>query len=128
MTKILIVEDSMFQRNRIKRVLAQYDYVILEAGDGHDALEMVTTHTPDCILLDLLMPGMDGLEVLTILKSRKAQIPVIVTTADIQESTRQRCLELGAIAMITKPYTNAELREIIKQVMERSQEISNGRD
>jgi twitching motility two-component system response regulator PilH len=124
--KILIVDDSVFQRNRVKRVLAQYDYEILEGSDGHAALEMVAAHTPDCMLLDLLMPDMDGWKVLAALRERGMQIPVIVLTADIQESTREQCLELGAVAVLTKPFSNNELREIIGQVVERGKEMSNG--
>lgn len=124
--KILIVDDSVFQRNRIKRVLAQYDYEILEGSDGHAALKMVAAHTPDCMLLDLLMPDMDGWEVLATLRERGIQVPVIVITADIQASTREQCLELGAVAVLTKPYSNNELRDIIGQVLERGEEMSNG--
>ncbi len=128
MTKILIVDDSQFQRNRIKRALKQEGYVLLEGKDGHEALEMSATHAPDCMLLDLLMPNMDGIEALMALRERSIEVPVIVLTADIQDSTRERCLELGVAAIISKPYNRDELRDTISKIVGDRSEATDERN
>lgn len=117
MTTILIADDSAFQRKNIRRALQQDSYTILEASSGREALEMVDANPTDCILLDLIMPQEDGLSVLAALRDRGLAIPVIVITADVQTSTRQQCLDLGAAAVINKPQYGAELRAVIKAVL-----------
>ncbi len=117
MTTILIADDSAFQRKNIRRALQQDGYTILEASNGREALEMVDTNPIDCILLDLIMPQEDGLSVLTALRDRGLAIPVLVITADVQTSTRQQCLDLGAAAVINKPQDGAELRATIQDIL-----------
>lgn len=107
MASILIVEDSLLSRRVFTKMLKAEGYEILEASSGPEALEILRTQTPDCMLLDLLMPEMEGREVLKIMRQQGLQIPTIVITADIQMSTRQECLDLGAIAVIHK-IPNAE--------------------
>lgn len=107
MALILIIEDSWLSRRVFVKMLKAEGYETLEATSGPEALEMLRTQKPDCILLDLLMPEMEGREVLRIMQQQGLQIPVIVITADIQMSTRQECLALGAIAVIHK-IPNAE--------------------
>jgi two-component system, response regulator, stage 0 sporulation protein F len=99
---LLIVEDSWLSRRVICKILKEKGYEILEAASGPEALEILQSKSPDCILLDLLMPEMEGREVLKILREQGSKIPVIVITADIQKTTRSECLELGAIAVINK--------------------------
>ncbi len=121
MTKILVIDDSSFQRGRIREILKKIDdYEIQEAADGRQGLEMITTFAPDCILLDLLMPGMDGLSFLRTLQKQEQHTPVIVLTADIQETTRQECLKLGAKEVFHKPLSPSEtdkLRTVINNVL-----------
>ena len=118
MAQVLVLEDSAYQRGKIRRALAAEGYELLEAVNGHEGLEMLATNTPDCILVDLLMPEMDGAAVLQSLHSQGINIPVIVLTADIQEGTRQRCLELGAAVVITKPLQEGELVDAVRQVID----------
>ena len=117
MARILIVEDSGYQRMKILRVLKAEGHETLEAGDGQAGLEMAATHAPDCILLDLIMPQTGGLAVLEALRDQGAKIPVIVFTADIQETTRKQCFELGAIGFINKPVKENELRNAISSAL-----------
>lgn len=117
MAQILVIEDSAYQRRKIRRALAMEGYELLEAVNGYEGLEMIAANTPDCILVDLLMPEMDGLAVLQSLHSQGTNIPVIVLTADIQDGTRQRCMELGAAAFISKPLQEDELVNAIRQVI-----------
>lgn len=109
MTLLLIVEDSWLSRRVLCKILKEKGYEILEAASGPEALEILRSKSPDCILLDLLMPEMEGREVLKILREQGSKIPVIVITADIQKTTRSECLELGAIAVINKIPDSEEL-------------------
>ncbi len=117
MARILVVDDSAYQRNKVRRATNTTEYELCEASNGRDGLDMVTTYAPDCILLDLIMPEMDGIEVLQILRDRGENVPVIVLTADIQESTRQQCLELGAVTFINKPLKENEILDAINQTI-----------
>lgn len=116
MALILIVDDAAFSRRMIRKFLQADGYEILEAVNGREGLEMVGTHNPDCILLDLLMPDVNGFEFLKILQEQGAKIPTIIISADIQDSSRNQGLELGATAFINKPPKQEELRKTVQQV------------
>lgn len=113
MPNILVIEDSQYQRTRICRILEAAGHQTLQATNGREGLHMAATHQPDCVLLDLIMPEMDGVEVLEQLHARGAHLPVIVVSADIQESTRQHCLDCGAAAFLNKPPQPDELQAAI---------------
>lgn len=117
MSLILIIDDSSFQRRMIKKDIAAEGHEIIEAGNGQEGLEMIASHAPECVFLDLLMPEMDGPTVLENLRDQESEIPVIVLTADIQESIKERCLELGAITVINKPLKTDELRAALVQAL-----------
>lgn len=122
MTSILVVEDSWLTRRVICKILRAEGYETLEASSGPEALEMLGTQTPDCMLLDLLMPDMEGREVLQAMQEKGFKIPVIVITADIQSTTREECMELGAIAVIHKMPNSDELIGWIKKALSASEE------
>ena len=103
MARLLIVDDSKFQRLQVTEILQGAGYEVLEAGGGQEGIDLAVRDRPDCIVLDLLMPDVDGLEVLKRLGEIKLEIPVIVLTADIQETTHQMSLELGAREILGKP-------------------------
>lgn len=117
MAVVLVVEDSSFTRKTLCRILEAEGYGTLEAGNGYEGLEKVTLYSPDCILLDLLMPEVNGFEVLEILQAQGSKIPVIAITADIQQSVRQRCFELGAKKFLNKPPNLDEVRKAVKDVL-----------
>jgi CheY-like chemotaxis protein len=119
--KVLIIDDSLFQRRNIRKSLQPCDYDIQEASTGREGLEMLTTFAPDCIILDILMPEIDGLGFLRILKAQGNTTPIIVLTADIQHSTSQECIELGATHIVHKPLSHTEaekLRQMIHTLFE----------
>jgi CheY-like chemotaxis protein len=117
MTNILMVDDSPMMRRFLAMSLASEGYDIKEAQGGVEAIEMISTTPPDCMLLDLLMPDLSGLEVLATLKEQKVRFPVIVMTADVQESTQKKCFELGAFRVLNKPPKGDELTCAIREAL-----------
>ncbi|WP_017714933.1 response regulator [Kamptonema formosum] len=117
MALILIVDDAQIMRIMVRRILQKEGHDILEASNGQEALQMAQTHNPDCVLLDLLIPDINGMEVLQALNDRHLKIPTIFLTADTQGTTRQKCLNLGALAVLYKPPKAGELQEAVKQAL-----------
>lgn len=117
MALILVIDDSLYMRGKICSILKLDGHIILEADNGLKGLQMASANSPDCILLDIIMPGMDGLKIIKSLKDQHLNIPMIVVTADIQESTRKQCMELGAVAVMNKPPKEEELLSIINKVL-----------
>lgn len=122
MPLILIVDDAFFTRRVIAKSLKKQGYITLEASDGREALQLLDEQKPDCILLDLLMPDFDGWDVLKALQEKQIKIPAIVITADIQETSRQRCFELGALAVINKPPKPEELNDALQKALSLNEE------
>jgi len=114
---ILIVDDSRLARVKITKVLTENGYTVYQADNARHGLELLDTHNPDLILLDLLMPDMDGFEFLSILHDNKNSVPVIVLTADIQECSRKRCLDLGACDFLNKPPDSGLLLSTVKRTI-----------
>lgn len=121
---ILIVEDEKDIVKMLEYNLGKEGFKTLSARDGETALELVGKEQPDLILLDLMLPGIDGLEVCKALKEEKrtASIPIIMLTAKSQESDKVIGLELGADDYITKPFSPRELIARIKAVLRRIKE------
>ncbi|MCX7985435.1 MAG: response regulator [Bacteroidales bacterium] len=117
--KILVVDDSALNRQVIVEYLKHKEILTIEAEDGEQALQMIESEKPDIILLDLIMPIMDGFEVLEYLKKQNNTIPIIVITAYLKGNTFQRCMELGAKGFLNKPVKMQELFNLISQVMDR---------
>ena len=121
---ILIVEDEKDIVKMLDYNLKKEGFKILTAHDGEDALDEASTKHPDLILLDLMLPGIDGLEVCKELKSERktASIPVIMLTAKSQESDKVVGLELGADDYVTKPFSPRELIARIKAILRRAKD------
>ncbi len=119
--KILIVEDEKDIIKMLEYNLKKEGFKVITAGDGEDALDLAVRQQPDLILLDLMLPGMDGLEVCKVLKkeSKATAIPIIMLTAKGQESDKVVGLELGADDYMTKPFSPRELIARIKAVLRR---------
>ena len=113
MATILIADDSMFQRFMHAKVAKNFGYDVMEAKDGNECLELARSVRPDVMLLDLNMPGLGGMEVLKTLRDEGLSMQVLVITADIQDTTRQRCEELGVAGFVTKPVDEAQLKEVL---------------
>lgn len=122
--KILIVEDEKDIVKMLEYNLKKEGFRVISASDGEDALDLAVREHPDILLLDLMLPGIDGLEVCRSLKkeSRTSSIPVIMLTAKGQESDKVVGLELGADDYITKPFSPRELVARIKAVLRRAKE------
>jgi CheY-like chemotaxis protein len=110
---ILIIDDSFVNRQYIKAVLEENLIHVIEAGDGAEALDILESHSPHLVILDLMMPVMDGIETLKKIRANGYDFPILILTADIQEATRQKCELLGVTGFIKKP-TNA--KEIIRLI------------
>ncbi len=117
MALILIVDDSSFQRRAIRSLVRQAGHETEEAENGRAGLEKAAARKPDIILTDLLMPELGGLELLEALSEQGVAVPVIIITGNIQESVRQRCLELGAAAVVNKPVRQEELLPAIEKAL-----------
>ncbi|WP_045214758.1 response regulator [Desulfonatronovibrio magnus] len=117
MAKILIVEDSAFQRTIIKRIVSNAGHEVMEADSGREALRLIEAKQPDLVFLDLLMPDINGFQVLKVLKSKHSTVPVVVVTADVQETTRQRCEEDGVRQIVYKPVDENKISSVLKSVL-----------
>ena len=107
--KILIVDDSALSRRTLRRILESAGYEIVEADDGMNALEVYFLEKPALVLLDLVMKGMYGLDVLVKLREMDPKALVVVASADIQSSTRKMVDEAGALAFINKPFVSEQV-------------------
>jgi CheY-like chemotaxis protein len=114
----LVVDDSNLNRQILIEFLKTKNFKIFEAADGKEALEQVELNNPDIVLLDLIMPIMDGFETMDHLKKKGNNIPIIVITAYIKENTYARCKDLGAKAFINKPVKMQELYSEISKLLE----------
>lgn len=121
--KVLLVDDEENIRMLVRFNLEKAGYVVVEAADGVTALDAVRTEAPNLVLLDLMLPGLDGLEVCRLLKSKPqtAGLPIIMLTAKSEEIDRVLGLELGADDYLTKPFGQRELVARVKAVLRRSQ-------
>ena len=107
--KILIVDDSALSRRTLRRILETAGYEVAEANDGMAALELYFLEKPRLVLLDLVMKGMYGLDVLMKLREMDPAAQVVVASADIQSSTRKMVDEAGALAFINKPFVSEQV-------------------
>ncbi|HEU4873560.1 MAG TPA: response regulator [Pyrinomonadaceae bacterium] len=107
--KILIVDDSALSRRTLRRILESAGYDLVEANDGMAALEVYFLEKPDLVLLDLVMKGMYGLDVLVKLREMDQEARVVVASADIQSSTRKMVDEAGALGFINKPFVSEQV-------------------
>jgi two-component system chemotaxis response regulator CheY len=115
--KILVVDDSGLARRLVRKILEELGHEVEEVSDGTQALERYVLNHHDAVVLDLLMHGMYGLEVLQKLKELNPDLPVIVVTADIQRTTREMVKGAGAVAMVNKPITKEQLAEVLSVVL-----------
>lgn len=118
MTKVLIVDDSSLARRTAKQVVEELGYIVEEATDGAQALERYFINRHDVVILDMVMHGMYGLDVLAKLREFNPDIKVIVVTADIQKSTLEQVRAGGASAFLNKPVNRQELARLIPHLLE----------
>ncbi|GIN89487.1 DNA-binding response regulator [Siminovitchia terrae] len=121
--KILVVDDEDRIRRLLKMYLERENYIIDEAADGEEALEKALMNEYHCILLDLMMPEKDGIEVCKELREEKAT-PIIMLTAKGEEANRVQGFEVGADDYIVKPFSPREVVLRVKAVLRRSSQTS----
>src|SRR3989339_1444217 len=126
MNNILIIEDEKDIAEALEYNLKREGFSTAKSGDGYNGLRMAKEKLPALILLDLMLPGMGGLELIKVLKREAAtrSIPVIILTAKGEETDRVLGLELGADDYITKPFSMRELIARVKVVLKRSGGVS----
>lgn len=118
-TKILIVEDDPGMAEAVKIRLEANDYAVLIARDGPEGLNLARTERPDLIILDIMLPKLDGLTICRMLKFDEAYkaIPIILLSARVQKEDLQSGREVKADAYITKPFKAGELLDKIKELL-----------
>ena len=116
--RILVVDDSGLARRGTRRVLEGAGYAVAEAEDGMAALERYFVEKPDLVVLDLVMKGMYGIDVLAKLRQLDPEARVIVLSADIQTSSRQMVTDAGAAAFLNKPVTSEDLLAAVSGALE----------
>jgi two-component system phosphate regulon response regulator PhoB len=116
---VLVVDDEPMLRNLLSRLLRMEGYEVIEAEDGQTALDLVARQKPDLVLLDVMLPARDGLDVLGDLR-RTSDVPVILVSALAEEADRVLGLKMGADDYVTKPFSAAELSARIESVLRRA--------
>jgi DNA-binding response OmpR family regulator len=116
MTRIVVADDDRMFRKVAETTLRRQGYDVATASDGEEALQLIRSERPDMIVLDLIMPKLQGFDVLTLLKqdTLTSAIPVIVLSSLTQEQDKQEALDLGAVAYFNK--TTFSMSELVKQV------------
>ena len=115
MARLLVVDDEPRIRTFLNRLLSAQGHTVYEAADGQAALDQLETRQVDLVLLDLAMPGRGGLDVLTVLRQSESSPPVIVLTAVTDISARIQALDRGAVDVVAKPFSSAELSARIRR-------------
>ena len=117
--RILIVDDERKNRQLIEVMLGDDGYELLTATCGEDALAMIARERPDLVLLDVMMPGMDGYQVAARIKAdpATATLPVVILTALGDSNSRAHGLGAGAVEFLTKPINRAELRACARRLV-----------
>jgi DNA-binding response OmpR family regulator len=118
-TTVLVVDDEPIVREVVVRYLEREGYRTLESGDGHGARELIERERPDLVVLDVMLPGTDGLTLCRWIRSR-SDLPVIMLTARGEEADRIVGLELGADDYVTKPFSPRELAARVRTVLRRA--------
>lgn len=118
-TRILIVEDEPNIVESLSFVLRRADFDVDVTASGNDALDKLRRTDYSAMILDVMMPGMNGFDVLRVVRSDRSlsDLPVIVLTAKGQSRDRQTATEIGASAFITKPFSNAEIVECVRDLV-----------
>ncbi|MCZ6539213.1 MAG: response regulator transcription factor [Chloroflexi bacterium] len=123
----LVIEDDRVVLQLIRLYLAQAGYRVLEAQDGDTGLRMALEESPDIVLLDLNLPGIDGIEVCRNVR-KESEVPIIMVTARVEEDDRLTGLNLGADDYVSKPFSPRELVARVNAVLRRTQREAEKRE
>lgn len=127
--RILVVEDDSDLRNIVRLQLSSVGYEIIEAENGAMGYEIIQELRPDCVILDLMMPVMDGFGFLKRVRSSLAlqDVPVLILTASEDERNRTRGFQYQADAYMSKPYDLQELTDVVAGLCQAPQKVPSGR-
>jgi DNA-binding response OmpR family regulator len=117
--RVLVVDDDTTVRDVVRRYLEHAGYEVELAGDGETALQLMAAHEPDIVVLDLMLPGIDGIEVCRRIRQR-GSTPVVMLTALGEEEDRIAGLQIGADDYVTKPFSPRELALRVSSVLRRA--------
>ena len=117
MKKILIIDDSSFQRKIVTSILREAGYEVITAGDGREGLALAKSEAPDMVISDLLMPEFDGFYLLKEAGTCRLPFPILIQTSDVQDSTREKCIGLGAAGLVNKPVKKEILLPAIEKIL-----------
>lgn len=121
--KVLVVDDEQSIVTLLQYNLQQSGFEVITAYDGEDGLNKIFTESPDIVVLDVMLPKMDGVEVCKAVRSEKNQVPILMLTAKDDEFDKVLGLELGADDYMTKPFSPREVIARIKAILRRAQAI-----
>ncbi len=125
MKKALIIEDHPDMLDVLSRQLEMLGFAVITASDGLDGVEKASGEKPDLILMDIMLPGMDGREATRRIRANPMlkDIPILATTVLFRESELNECIEAGCSDYMVKPFTFEELREKIQEILRESKEL-----
>ncbi len=125
--RLLLVEDEPSVTDAVSYSLEQEGFELLTAGDGQTALQRFEDGRPDLVILDLMLPGINGWELLKAFRKQRPGVPVIMLTARAEEADRVAGLEMGADDYVTKPFSMRELaarvRAVLRRAADRTEEV-----
>ncbi len=116
---LLVVDDEEFIRMLLERILVQAGYGVVMAASGHEAVDKLSQGNVDLVLLDIMMPGLDGFQTLEIIR-RGYDVPIIMLTGKVEVTTVHDALSLGADDYVRKPFSKVELLARIEAKLRRS--------
>lgn len=123
--RILIVEDEAGIRMGLAYTLVPLRAEIIEAGDGAEALKILANQEVDLIITDLAMPQMNGLELLRRLRMSDKKYPTLVMTAHLDQIMAKQVMQLGALAIIDKPWSDEEMLQAVKNILDQTKGIAS---
>jgi two-component system chemotaxis response regulator CheY len=114
---IMVVDDAQFIRMRVAKLLTKYGYKIIEAGNGEEAVQNYHQFRPDVVLMDITMPGKDGLTALAEIRNFDPQARVIMLTALGQQAMMLKAIQAGAKDFLVKPFDPKQIIEALQKVL-----------
>ena len=115
--KIMVVDDSALSRRMMRRILEDAGYVVIEEADGATALTLYPVQKPAIVMLDLIMTGMYGLQVLLAVRGIDPEARVIIASADLQRATQNEVKEAGAAGFVIKPFSAPDVLRTVEKVL-----------
>lgn len=111
--KILLADDSSVNKDYLKLILVEHNFEVMEASSGQEALDAIEKITPNAMILDLMMPGIGGLDTLKMIRAKGYTFPIIIFTSDYKDETKKKCLDAGANEFLYKPTKPQHLLNLI---------------